>query len=103
MRPKSITVTSSNTPYYVPLDWRSGDVSIVSTPAGSGNYSVDFTLDDAGAGLGTGNTWMDVDDGTTVMTTATTQLQTTLHGVTGIRVILHSGASVKINLSQPDV
>ena len=43
MKPKSVTVTSSNSPYYIPVNWRGEELGVTATPAGSGNYDVAYT------------------------------------------------------------
>lgn len=98
MRPKTITVTSGNSPYYIPVDFRSGETGIVATP-NSGNYDVAYTLESIAEGAAGVTNWVDVDD----MSAATTQATGTVQTATCLRVTLNSGTSVTVDISTKDV
>lgn len=89
-------VTSSNSPLTIPLDARGGNIGIGATPAGSGNYTVTYSLTPLNQGL-TINP-----HAITAMTTATAALTTELGPVTAIVVTLHSGTSVTMDVTQSD-
>lgn len=97
MRPKSVTVTSGNTPYYIPMDWRGGDIGLTSTPAGSGNYDVAFTHESIADGV-SGVTWVDITD----MSAATATVSKQIGPCTCLRITLNSGTSVKVAVAQDD-
>lgn len=97
MRPKSVTVTSSNSPYYIPTNYRSDAINIVATP-NSGNYDVAYTLEDIGAGAASATDWIDV----TNMSGATAQATGTANGATCLRITLNSGTSVKVDVTHQD-
>ena len=99
MKPKTVTVTSSNSPYYIPVDWRGGDISVTATPAGSGNYDVAYTQEPIGGGAASVTDWVDVTD----MSAATTTQSKMINQATCVRITLNSGTSVKIDISQSDV
>jgi len=99
MRPKSITVTSANSPYYYPTNWRGGKMGLTATPTGAGNYDVAYTNEPIGNGAANVTDWVDVTD----MSAATAQASKAIDPVTCIRVTLNSGTSVKIDISQSDV
>jgi len=96
MKSFQIVVTSSNSPLTIPLDARGGNIGVGATPAGSGNYTVTYSLTPLNEGL-TVNV-----HAITAMTTATTALTTELGPVTAIVVTLHSGTSVTMDLTQSD-
>ena len=97
MKSTQVIVTSANSPAVIPLNDRGGPRSIGATPAGAGNYTVEFTMTPQNEDL-TNNTFP-----ITAMTTATTALTTELGSVTAIVVTLHSGTSVTMDISQSDV
>jgi len=98
MRPKRFTVTSANSPVVIPLNYRGGPTSVVSTPNGSGNYDVAFTTVDIQDSTITPN-WVDGTD----MSAATTQQSNQFLNVTALRITLNSGTNVEIDLSSGDV
>ena len=97
MRPKQILVTSSNTPKIIPMDYRGGPSSIIATPVAA-TYSVEFTTTDVQNSDLT-PVWAAI----TSMTAATTAQDEEVGSVTAFRVILTSGTSVQIDISQSDV
>ena len=99
MRPKSITVTSSNSPYYLPVNWRGGDIGITATPAGSGNYDVAYTFESLGDGAAAVTDWVDVED----MSAATAVASKSIKPAATLRITLNSGTSVKVDIVQADV
>ena len=99
MRPKSITVTSANSPYYYPTNWRGGKMGLTATPAGAGNYDVAYTNEPIGSGAANVTNWIDVTD----MSTATAQASKAIDPVTCIRITLNSGTSVTVDMTQSDV
>ena len=95
-RPKTVTVTSSNTPYYIPMNWRGGDISVVAVPAGSGNYDVAFTNERIGDGAAGVTNWVDI----TNMSGATATQDEVIRGCTCLRITLNSGTSVTVDIVQ---
>lgn len=97
MRPKSITVTTSNSPYYIPLNWRGGEVGVTATP-NSANYDVAYTHEPIGSGAASVTDWVDITD----MSAATAQASKEVGPNTCLRVTLNSGTSVKVDVTQRD-
>lgn len=98
MRPKSVTVTSANSPYYIPVNWRGGDIAVTATPSGSGNYDVAYTLEPIGSGAAGVTDWTDVTD----MSAATAGESKEISCATCLRITLNSGTSVKVDVCQSD-
>ena len=100
MRPKTITVTSGNSPYYIPTNWRGGDIGVTATPSGAGNYDVAYTHEPLPNGDASQVTdWTDITD-----MSAATAAQSKVVGPTPcLRVTLNSGTSVKVDVTQTDV
>lgn len=98
MRPKQTLVTSSNSPKTIPMNYRSGPVSILATPAGSGNYTIAFTTTDI-----FNSDLTPVYVNITSMTAATTAQNEELGTITAFRVTLNSGTSVQLDIAQSDV
>ena len=98
MRPARYTVTSSNSPMTIPLNWMAGLTSIIATPNGSGNYDVAYTNVDIHDADITPN-WVDI----TAMSAATTSQDATVTTVTALRVTLNSGTNVVVDVAQSDV
>lgn len=98
MRPKTVTVTSGNSPYYIPLDWRGGDIGVTATP-NSGNYDVAYTHEPISGGASNVTDWTDVTD----MSAATTAQSKVIGPSTCLRITLNSGTSVKVDVTQRDV
>jgi len=96
--PRQIIITSSESPDTIGVDHNAGPLSVVATPAGAGNYDVEFTCEP-------------IDDTTitpnffpiAAMTAATTQQQVKLGSISGIRITLNSGTSVTLGLTQSAV
>lgn len=102
MRPKSVTVTSSNSPYYIPVDYMMGDIGVTATPSGAGDYDVAYTHENAlliGAANIADSDWTDITD----MSAATTAQSKVVGPNTCLRVTLNSGTSVKVAVVQRDV
>ena len=99
MRPKTFTVTTANTPYYLPVNWRGGAIGVTATPAGAGNYDVAYTHEPIGDGATGVTNWTDVTD----MSAATAAASKELGPCTCLRVTLNSGTSVKVDFTQTDV
>ncbi len=99
MRPKTITVTSGNSPFYFPLNYRGGEVGITATPAGSGDYDVAYTHEPIGEGADNVSAWVDADD----MSAATDTVSKSLKPATALRITLNSGTSVTVDIVQSDV
>ena len=97
-RPKSVTVTSGVSPYYIPTNQYGGQLNIVATPAGAGNYDVAFTNEDIGTGAGNVTDWIDV----TNMSAATAVQDEIINAGTCLRITLNSGTSVKVDVVQSD-
>lgn len=98
MRPKQILITSANTPFTLPLNYRGGPTSLIATPDGAGNYTIAITTTDIQDSSLTPN-FFDI----AAMTTETAKKETSISSATALRVILHSGTSVTIDVSQSDV
>ena len=94
-RSKTVTVTSGNTPYYIPMNTYGGQISIVATPA-SGNYDVAFTNEDIGSGAASVTTWVDV----TNMSAATATQDEVINPASCLRITLNSGTSVTVDVLQ---
>ena len=95
MRPQSITVTSSNSPYYMLADWRGGELGVTATP-NSGNYDVAYTHEPADGGLANITTWTDITD----MSAATAAASKEIGPCVALRITLNSGTSVKVDVTQ---
>lgn len=98
MRPLEKLVTSANSPKIIPTNYRSGPLSIITTPAGAGNYTIAFTTSDV-QNTAITPIWVDI----TSMTGATTSQNEELGTVTAFRATLNSGTSVQVNIAQSDV
>ena len=81
----------------IPLNERGGPVGVGATPAGAGNYTIEFTLTPQNENL-TNNTFPITD-----MTAATTAQQTQLGPASALIVTLNSGTSVTVDITQSDV
>jgi hypothetical protein len=99
MKPKTVTVTSSNSPYYIPMDWRGGDIGVTATPSGAGNYDVAYTHEPISSGAASVTDWTDITD----MSAATTAQSKVIGPTTCLRITLNSGTSAKIDVTQRDV
>lgn len=98
MRPKSVTVTSGNSPYYLPLNWRGGTVGVNATPT-AGNYDVAYTRENITGGAASVTNWIDISG----MSAATAAAQATVSSSTCLRITLNSGTSVTVDVTQSDV
>ena len=99
MRPKTVTVTSANSPYYIPMDWRGGAFGVTATPD-SANYDVAYTtsnIAEGAAGIPSGE-WTDITD----MSAATAAASKEVGPSTCIRITLNSGTSVTVGVVQSD-
>lgn len=90
-------VTSSNSPMVIPMNDRGGPRGVAATPAGAGNYTVEFTLTPQQIGL-TNNPVVIAE-----MTAETTVQSVEIGPVTAIIVTLNSGTSVTLDITQSDV
>lgn len=102
MRPKTITVTSGNSPYYIPVNWRGDSLGVTATPNGAGNYDVAYTreLPSSYDFASDASAWVDVSN----MSAATAvQSEEIPVGATCLRITLNSGTNVVVDLSQQDV
>lgn len=97
MRPQTVTVTSANSPVYIPVDWSGGPIGISAFPSGSGDYDVAYTLEQpADYDFSAVTDWTDI----TSMSAATAAATAELGPTTCIRITLNSGTSVKCNIVQ---
>ena len=97
MRPIRFTQDSvGNT--IIPVDHRAGTTSVIATPSGGGNYTVEFTTVNIFDSSITPE-WIGVTD----MVGATAQQDREVGTVTALRVTLNSGASVTVDIAQSDV
>jgi hypothetical protein len=95
MRPFEVTVTSSNSPKVIPMNYRGGKVGVILSP-NSATYTVAFTNSDIqrdGSPI-----WYDDPDATSI----TTAYQSTYEPITALRITLNSGTSVNAEMSQSD-
>lgn len=97
MKSSQKIVTSANTPLTIPLDYRGGPMGIGATPAGAGNYTIEFSVTPTNESL-TLNP-----HAITNMTAATTAQQVQMGPATALIVTLNSGTSVTVDLTQSDV
>jgi len=102
MRPIKVTVTSSNSPYLIPVDYRSPSTTVQSDAVGTINYTVQYTTDNVYelTTPATNAFWSDV----TNMAGATAdQAQVIDASVNCLMVTVNSGAgSVVVHISQAD-
>lgn len=102
MRPKSVTVTGSNDPYLIPVNYRSSETSIQADVTGTIDFTVSYTVENiyAYTDPATSASWTAVTD----MTAATADAAKLVDGsINCLKIVVNSGAgSVKINVSQPD-
>lgn len=98
MRPKTVTVTSGNTPYYIPMNWRGGPIGVTATPSGGGDYDVAYTHEPIGEGAANVTDWTDITD----MSAATAAASKEVGPCTCLRITLNSGTSVKVDVVQND-
>lgn len=98
MRPKTVTVTSSNSPYYIPVNWRGGEIGVTATPSGAGNFDVAYTHEPIGSGAANVTDWTDITD----MSAATAAASKVIGPATCLRITLNSGTSVKVDVTQRD-
>ena len=98
MRPKSVTVTSGNSPYYIPVNWRGGPIGVTATP-NSGNYDVAYTHESiTNVGAAAVTDWTDITD----MSGATAAASKEIGPCVCLRITLNSGTSVKVDVTQSD-
>lgn len=97
MRPKSVTVTAGNTPYYVPLDWLAQSIGVTATP-NAATYSVAYTRDSIAEGTD-GLNWTDI----TGMSSATAAASQVIQAATCLRITLATGTSVNVDIVHTDV
>ena len=96
MRSRQFVVTSSNSPFTIPLNPRGGETSFSAIPD-SATYTVEFTITPLREGLNINSLAI------SNMTSATTDQSTAISSVTAIIVTLDSGTSVAIDIAQSDV
>lgn len=96
MRAKSVTVTSSNSPYYIPVNEYGGVLGVTATP-NSGNYDVAYTHERPSSyDFSAVANWTDI----TGMSAATTAASVELGPAACLRVTLNSGTSVQVDVTQ---
>lgn len=102
MRPKSVTVTSANSPYLIPLNYRSPNTTVQADATGTVDYDVAYTAQNIYDVVtpATNAHWSLV----TNMDGATTDQAQVIDGSVNCLMITHnSGAgSVTVHISQPD-
>jgi len=98
MRPKRTVVTSSNSPKIIPINYRGGRTSIIATPSGAGDYTVENTTVRIQDSSITPN-WNPISS----MTAQTAQASDSAGSITALRVTLNSGTDVTVDISQSDV
>lgn len=102
MRPKTITVTGSNDPYVIPVNYRAEHTAVHVEVTGTIDYTVSYTVQNI-HGISTPATnadWVAVTDMTAATTTQTKKIDMSINA---LKVVVNSGAgSVDISVSQPD-
>lgn len=102
MRPKSVTVTSSNTPYLIPLDYRLPSTTVQADASGTVNYTVEFTAQNI-YGISDPATNAKWDPVTNMSGATADQVQVIDGSVNCLKITHNSGAgSVIVHVSQPD-
>lgn len=99
MRPKTVTVTSANSPFYLPINWRGGNLGITATPSGAGNFGAAYTHEPIGSGAAAVVDWIDIGD----MSGATVDASKVIGPCTCLRFTLNSGDSVQFDIVQHDI
>jgi hypothetical protein len=102
MRPKSITVTSSNSPYVIPLDYRSPHTTVDAEVTGTVNYTASYTVQNIYdiTTPATNAKWIAITNMSATASTATEKIDTSINAV---KVVINSGAgSVTFTVSQSD-
>ena len=98
MRPQSVTVTSGNSPYYIPMNWRGGPIGVTATPS-SANFDVAYTHEPiTTTGASAVSAWTDITD----MSGATATASKEIGPCTCLRITLNSGTSVQVDVVQSD-
>jgi hypothetical protein len=103
MKPKTVTVDSTNTPYVIPLDYHVQSTNIQAIVTGTINYDVDYTAENiyAYTDPATSASWTAVSG----MAGATASASAFQDGsINAIKIVVNSGSgSVKVNVSQSDI
>lgn len=101
MRPKTITVTGSNAPYVIPLNYRADHTAIHAEVTGTINFTVSYTVQNIYniTTPATNADWVAVTDMSSIIATATKKVDMSINA---LKVVVNSGAgSVDITVSQP--
>lgn len=102
MRPKTVTVTGSNDPYLIPLDYRAPSTSVHAEVTGTIDYTISYTVQNIHSisDPATNADWSAI----TGMTAATATADKLIDGSTNcLKVVVNSGdGSVDVTVSQPD-
>lgn len=101
MRPKTITVSSTNSPVVIPLDYHAHHTAVHAEVTGTINYTVSYTVQNIYniTTPATNADWVAVTDMTAVTATATKKIDMS---VNAIKIVVNSGAgSVDVTVSQP--
>lgn len=102
MRPKTVTVTGSNDPYLIPVDYRAEHTSVHAEVTGTIDFTVFYTLQNIHSITtpATNADWVAVTDMTAITATATKKIDGSINC---LKIVVNSGAgSVDITVSQPD-
>lgn len=101
MRPKTVTVTGSNDPYLIPVDYLAPHTSVHAEVTGTIDYTISYTLQNI-YGItspATNADWTAVTDMTGATATSTKKIDGSIFC---IKVVVNSGAgSVDVTVSQP--
>ena len=102
MRPRKITLTSANTPYVFPVDYRPEKTTLQATVAGTTSFTVEYTVEPVldMADPATHANWSAVDD----MDGATASVSKAIDAsITCLKFTHTSGDPVDIAISQPEM
>jgi len=101
MRPKTVTVTGSNDPYIIPLNYRADHTAIHAEVTGTIDYTISYTVQNVHSIVtpATNADWVAITDMTAATATVTKKIDMSINA---LRVVINSGAgSVDVTVSQP--
>lgn len=99
MKSQQIVVTSGNSPFTFPLNERGGPRGVAATPAGAGNYTIEYTLTAQNEEPALTSNPIPI----TEMTAETGIVAVEIGPATAIIITLNSGTSVTVDVTQSDV
>jgi hypothetical protein len=101
MRPSTVTVSSTNTPYVIPLNYRADHTAVHAEVTGTINFTVSYTVQNIYdiTDPATNADWVAVTDMSAITATATKKIDMSINA---LKVVVNSGAgSVDVTVSQP--